>query len=171
MGSSKYFFILTVVSSSTMWKHEVIGAAITAELEGEDYILLLKRSDKTPYWPGYWYFLTEHAQVGEHPIETLSRGLHEETRLEMKALNGKAWLRKMDPVHSEIFDGYLYHVTTKLLPPILNEENAGYAWHELSMPFHENPSIADGRFIDGIVDDMMKLKLISVAKSREYKVS
>jgi hypothetical protein len=153
--------------------HEVIGAAITAVHKREQYILLLQRSASKKFWPEYWYFLTEHAEkVDNDPIDTLRRGLYEETKLSLVHSNSKAWLRKKDPVYGHIFDGVLFHATAKYKIPNLNYENKDYRWHPLTIPFHENPKFyAGSKFIDGIVDDLMKLGLISVETSRKYRNS
>ena len=106
--------------------------AILSIICNNSKFLLTKRSSKSRFEPGKWGFVGEAIKFGEDVIDTLRRGIKEETRLDLKS-----W--KLFNVYSFQFDSYdkMRHaiIIAYLCECIghvkINEESEDYGWFTL----------------------------------------
>lgn len=136
--------------------HKVVAAVITANIDGKEKLLLMKRSEDDDNWPGRWCYLAEHIEEGESNEDALSRGLKEETGIEsFEIVKGPVIIEKQDPASKDLFKIYLFHIRVYDDKIVLNYENDKFVWINI-----KDISMYSFESIDNIEEDLQDLGLI-----------
>jgi len=140
-----------------MLKHDVVGGALfTPDLKR---VLLLQRAHYRTFWPGEWYFLSEHKEPLESDLDALKRGCVEELGLDGIVQVGAPINLQGLVCNGHIFDFRLYPC---ILPPgqiLLNKENEAFVWHDVSRLANGYPSVESrGDLLSLAVRNVQQLK-------------
>lgn len=115
-----------------MDKKQIIG--VTACIINNHKILLLKRSPKEKFLPGYFEMPGGKVEFGEAPEVALKREIKEETKLSIKILAPFftfSYTTDLNNIHT-IDIQYLVKVTSPLSNLKLNKEHDEFAWAGLN---------------------------------------
>lgn len=116
----------------------------------DDHVLLLKRGEGCPHFPGEYCLPGGHRDDGESPLAAAVRETHEETGILIPARRWTWYDRRFAstdrPVQVEV---YRTEVSQRL-PVTLSYEHDGYLWHPVHEVLPEATTPMTRRIVKGV---------------------
>lgn len=106
-------------------------AFVHHKINGEDKVLLMKRSDNSPFLPGVWELPGGHIEPGEDIVDGLRRELREECKLECRVGDPFACFTYYNQAKNSDSVEVIYFATftDQIENLMINPEHSEYGWY------------------------------------------